>query len=150
MDGLFGGAQTWLASEALRGIFCFLIYRFLGPFPGMSELGRSGAGPRIYCYCPFVFTGLHRLADDEACVQNPWSGETAVTEMEHGQSSGPSPWATIISPTGCSMAQSNQPFWFDRLYEKLNQCLLTVSEVRTKGVWKNRITPHPQYSETAN
>lgn len=39
MDGLAWRCSNLAGIRGPEGIFCFLIYRFLGPFPGMSELG---------------------------------------------------------------------------------------------------------------
>ena len=39
MDGLAWRCSNLAGIRGPEGIFCFLIYRFLGPFPGMSESG---------------------------------------------------------------------------------------------------------------
>lgn len=98
MDGFAWWCSNLAGIRGPEESLCFLIYRFLGPFPGMSELGGL-EWAREYIDLSCVFTGLHRFTVMKPCVRNPWLGKQR-SEMKCGQSSESSPWATLSLARG--------------------------------------------------
>lgn len=77
MDGLAWRCSNLAGIRGPEGIFCFLIYRFLGPFPGMSESGGLERA-REYTAVSICSNRAPQARCDEALCQEPLVGETAV------------------------------------------------------------------------
>lgn len=77
MDGLAWWCSNMPGIRGPEGIVCFLIYRFLGPFPGMSELGGL-EWAREYIDLSTCFHRAPQVHCDEALCQKPLVRETAV------------------------------------------------------------------------